>query len=320
MGRVIAITAFIFGANLYFANARVIERILAVVNDEIIIQTDLDSYRTKLNTGGLIDDAVLRISDKAALLSDRKALINHLIDERLLDSEVKSQGLEVPIEKVEQEIRSISRRNGISRENLKAALTEKGVNFSDYQEFIQTTLERQSLIEKEVSSKIKISEDDMISYYVNHMGDKNANVYGYTLSHILFLTNKGEKVARDNAQMIIDKLKSGTVSFDKLAGQFSEDPNFSQGGFLGTFKAGEMLPEIEAAVKGLAVNDITGIVKTKVGYHIVQVTKKTVFTNPNFEAKKDEIRGILFTQAFKSGLRQWLDSRRKDAFIRINPS
>lgn len=310
------ILTFIFFTCL--AKGRTIERILAIVNDEIIRQTDLEAYKIKLQTGGLVDDAVLRLVDSKVLLSDRNALINHLIDERIIDSEVKRLGLSVPIEKVEEEIRSISRRNGISREELKSALAQKGITFSEYQDFIRTSKERQAAIEKEVSSKIKVSDDDSSSYYVHQMGDKSTNVFEYTLAQILFLTKNGESRSQERAQLALDKLNSGSVSFDKLASQFSEDPSFAQGGLLGTLKAGEMLPEIEIGVKKLSVGEVSGIIKTRVGLHIVKLLKKSLVPNPTYEAKKEEIRSLLFAQAFKRQLRQWLDEKRRESFIRIN--
>ena len=278
------------------AQARVIEKILAIVNDEIITQTDLERFRAKLASGGLVDDAVLRLANTKALL----------------------KGLSVTVERIEQEIRNITRRNGISRNQLKSALKEKGVDFSEYQGFIRTSLERQSLIEKAVSSKIKISDDDVSSYYVNQMGDKNANIFEYTLAHILFRIKKSEKEARKKARLVEGKLKSGSLSFQKLASQFSEDPNFSQGGILGTFKAGEMLPAMEKAIRPLKVGESTGVIKTRVGLHIVKLIKKTLVPNPAYESKKEEIRGLLFGKAFKKQFRNWLDGQRRDSFIRIN--
>lgn len=319
MKALILASAFLFTLiPIFQSEARVIEKILAIVNDEIITQTDMQRFRTKLSSGGLIDDAVLRLADSKTLLKDQNALINHLIDERLLDSEVKRKGLSVTVEKIEQEVRNITKRNGISRAQLKSALEEKGVRFSEYQDFIRTSLERQALIEKEVSSKIKVSDDDVSSYYVTQMGDKNANIFEFTLAHILFLPKQGEKEARQRAKLVESKLKSGSMSFEKLASQFSEDPNFSQGGVLGTFKAGEMLPEMEQAVKSMTVGETTGIIKTRVGLHLVKLLKKSLVPNPAFEAKKEELRGLLFGQAFKKQFRNWLDERRRDSFIRIN--
>ena len=298
--------------------ARVVEKILAIVNNEIITKIELKRFKDKLRSNGLLDGSVLRLKDTKALLKDRKSLINHLIDERVLDSEVKKQGHAVTINKVEREIRNIARRNGVDRKSLNAALAEKNIAFSEYQHFIRTSLERQSLIDKEVSSKIKISEDDISSYYVNQMGDKSTNVFEYTLAHILFQIKKGKKEARKRAQWVKDKIKSKSASFEKLASQFSEDPNFSQGGLLGTFKSGEMLPAMEKAIRRLNEGEITDIIKTPIGLHLVKLTKKKLVPNPDYESKKEEIRALLFEKAFKRRFRNWLDDKRQNSFIRIN--
>ena len=88
-----------------------------------------------------------------------------MVDEHIIDDEVKKQNLSVTIERVEQEINSIQSRNNLTRDQLKEALKREGTNFSDYQDFIKKRLERQSVIEKAITSKIKISDEDVASLY-----------------------------------------------------------------------------------------------------------------------------------------------------------
>ena len=83
------------------AQSKNIERIVAIVNDDIITISDLQNYRRKLQTGGLVDESLIDPVQKKKYLSDEKALVDHLIDERVIDSEVKKQSLSVTIEKVE---------------------------------------------------------------------------------------------------------------------------------------------------------------------------------------------------------------------------
>jgi peptidyl-prolyl cis-trans isomerase SurA len=138
---VVFVLAILLGIS---ARAELIERIVAIVNNEIITLTDINSYAERLRGGGLTDD--LLIPDEAtkqAILADKEKLLQTMISERLIDSEVKRQNLQVPVEKVEQEVRSIARRNNITRDQLKDAITQRGVSFSQYQDFIKTGLERQ---------------------------------------------------------------------------------------------------------------------------------------------------------------------------------
>lgn len=298
--------------------ARTVDRIVAIVNDEIITLSDMEKYRKTLQTGGLTDEALLRMSDPKVLLSDKKALMNQLIDEKLMDSEIKRKGLEVTFERVEQEIRTIAQNNGITRDQLKNALVAKGVSMSRYQDFIKTSLERQQLIEREVTSKIRISDEDISGAYLAKKGPSAAQTFEYELAHIMFSAKTGgDQGALGRAKTVEEKLKSGQ-SFEKLAEQYSEDSNFTKGGSLGSFKAGEMSKEFEAAVRNVGPGETTEIIKTPQGYAILKVNKRTLVSDPKFDEQKESIRQSLYAEAFKHQFRLWLNQRKDEAFIRIN--
>lgn len=301
------------------ASGETVERIVAIVNDEIVTLSDLNKFVERLKSGGLTDD--LLIPDEAAkqeLIKDREKLLRKMIDERILDSEVKKQNLSVPIERVEQEIRNIAKRNNVSRDDLKAALQDRGVAFSAYQDFIKTGLERQSLIEKAVTSRIKISEDDVISAFAASGGNAQEQAFEYTLSHIYFRNEKGgEPEAKKRAEATYKKLQEG-VAFEKLASEASEDPAFEQGGLLGVFKTGELQKELESKIVKLTPGQFTAVLPTTGGFHIVRVTKKKLIADPRTEKDREKFRAQLYERAYKKQFESWLDQLRQDSFIRIN--
>lgn len=301
------------------ASATVIERIIATVNDSIITQTDMDKFADQLKGGGLTDDLLIPDEEtKKAILGDRKKLLDVMIDEKVIDSEVRRQDLTVSIERVEQEIRSVAKRNNLSRDALKAAIQERGVKFSDYQDFIKRGLERQSLIEKAIVSKIKISEDDVQATFLAQSGSRGEDAFEYTLAHIFFTPQKGGAAkARERAQFVLSKLREGS-SFETLASEYSEDPNFSAGGVLGTFRTGEILKEFERAAQKLQPNETSGIIETKTGLHIIKVLRKKLIPDPRLDGAKDKIRNQLYEKAYKKQFQSWLEQLRSEAFIRIN--
>ncbi len=302
----------------FMAGAKPVDKIVAIVNEQIITLSDLEKFKKRIDGGGLVDDALLKLTDAPSLLRDRNALLNHLVDEKLLDSEVKRKNLEVTIERVEQEIRNIAKTNNISRQQLTDALKVKGVGMAQYQDFIKTSLERQSLIEREVTNKIRISDEDISSYYLSKKGPSGAQIYEYTLAHILFSSKTGgENGALARAKSVEDKIRGGQA-FEKLAEQFSEDPNFTKGGLLGVFKAGEMSKEIDAAVRKLGPGEVTPVTKTPAGYHLIKVTKRTLVSDPQLEEQREDIRRTLYADAFKRQFRLWLNQRRDESFIKIN--
>lgn len=301
------------------AQAEIVERVIAIVNDDIVTQTDMVKFEERLRSGGLTDE--LLFPDEAtqeAALKDRKVLLDRMIESRIIDQEVKKQNLSVPIERVEQEIRSIAKRNNISREELKAALAEKGIDFSQYQDFIKTGLERQGLIEKSIISKIKISEDDVISTLSAQSKSPVGQAFEYNLSHIVFKSDKGgSKAALERAENALQKLKGG-ADFEKLAAELSEDPNFELGGLLGTFKTGELAKDLEQVVQKLGAGEVSGVLPLRGDFHIVKVNKKRLIPDPRTEKAREQVRAALYEKAYKKQLRSWLDQLRQDSFIRIN--
>jgi len=299
------------------SQAEVVERILAIVNHDIITQTDLRKYRDKLHAGGIADD--LLGGDEKTLLNDDKALLKRMIDEKVIEGEVKRQNLQVTIEQVEKEINSIQARNGINREQLRQALKTEGTTFSEYQDFIRKRLERQAIIEKNITSRIKISDDDVRAAYYNTRGGANGGggqVFEYKIAHILFRRGPPEEIER-KAQEVLRKLKTGE-SFEQLSMQYSEDPNYNEGGFLGSFKQGEFLKPLEDAVSHINVGEYAGPIKTKIGIHIVKLLDRKAVADPEFEKKKEEVRNQLYQRAFTKQFQFWLEQRRQEAFIRLN--
>lgn len=300
------------------ALAQVVDKVVAVVNSEIVLQSDLKNFEQKLSKNGMIDDLLLFGQKQDSLKNDRKAQMDYLINERLLDSEIKRLNLSVTIERVEQEIRDIAKRNGVSRNDLVAAIKAQGMNISEYQEFIKTRIERQSLIEGEISSKIRVSDEDVMAQYIRQNPASNTGIYEYTIAQILFNPKKGgAEAAKERAAKVSAKIKAGE-SFETLAEQNSEDPNFSSGGLLGTFKAGEFSKEMEGAVQGLEVGKTSGVVQSKVGFHILKLLNKKIITDPRFEKEKEKIRGELFEKSFQKHFKSWLENKREESFVRIN--
>ncbi len=297
----------------------VIDRILVVVNSEIVTLQDMNSYRQQLKTGGLVDEALLTLVDPEKIMKDDSALMEHLINERLLESEIKRLGIQVTIERVEQEIRSILARRNLSRSQLQAALQQQGVAFSDYQDFIRNSLARQILIEREVSSKIRISDEDIMTRYLAMTGPAQRNVFEYQVAHILFSPARGgEAAARERAQQVLQRLQQGNQPFSALAGQFSEDPNFAQGGLLGTFQLREMHSNMAEALENMDVGDHSPIVRTPAGFHIFKVLQKRLIPDPQFERNRERIREALFGEAFQAQFNSWVNQLRQEAFIRRN--
>lgn len=312
------IFAFAFLIGLTCAHAKVVDRILAVVNSQMVTLSDLTKFQERLANDGLVDKALLSFYDLDKIKSDKTYTLNYLIDTKLIDSAIEKQGIAVPIEAVEGEVRSIAQKSGLTKDQLLASLKKRGIPYSEYQDFIKTSMERQNLLKKEISSKIKISDEDIANFYLKQQKDSKAQVFEYTLAHILFLpSNGGEKAALGRAQSVKEQLSKG-LSFNSLAAKYSEDPRFSQGGLFGQVRAGEIIPALEKALVGVREGDTTSIVKMPDGYHIFKVLKRSLVASEEFQRLKSQIADKLFSEIFYRQYETWIQDQRRTAFLKIH--
>lgn len=303
------------GLNL---QAEVIEKISAIVNNEIITETDISNFNKKISNNEMIDDQLLFDKSINDIKGNRKALLDFLINEKIITSEVKKLNLSITQDRVDEELRLIAKRNNVSKNELVDALKKQGINFAEYKDFIKSKIERDSLFNIEIYSKIKISDEDISSEYSKRNKSESNSIYEYSVAHILFsLKKSGEEAAQQKATAVLEKLRRGE-SFETLAEQHSEDTNFATGGFLGNFKAGEISKDLEKAVESLKPGEYSGLVKSKQGIHILKLLSRKVVSDPRYEKEKEKIKALLYESAGKKQLALWLEQKRDESFIRIN--
>ncbi|KHD87277.1 MAG: survival protein SurA [Bdellovibrio sp. ArHS] len=294
------------------------EKTVAIVNTELVLESDFKDLQNRIGKPGLVDEALLFDKSPESLKGNRKAQLDYLINEKILESEVKRLNLTVTSDRVESELKSMAKRNNVTEAELLNIIKGQGIAPAEYKTFLKHSIEKQSLMDSEIISKLRISDEDALNEYLKTNPSSRPSIDEFSVSHIFFNPKKGgAEAALQRAQVAAGKVRSGE-NFETLAQQFSEDPNFSSGGSLGTFKSGEFLPEIEEAISNLKVGETTPVVKSRMGYHIVKLTGKKLTTDPKFERAKDRIKAQLLETSFKRQLKTWLQNKRDEIFVRIN--
>lgn len=300
------------------ANAEVVEKTVAIVNSEVVLESDFNELQNRIGKTGLIDESLLEGKSAQTLKGNRQAQLNYLIIEKIVAAEIKKQNLTVTNDRIDSEIKDMARRNQVTEAELKKIIAQQGMNFEDYKKVLKMNLEKRSLMDAEIFSKLRISDEDALSEYLKQNPNSKPSIDEFSVSHIFFNPQKGgAREAYSRAESVLEKLRSGE-NFEKLAQNYSEDPNFSSGGALGSFKSGEFLPEIEAAISTLNVNETTPVVRSRMGYHIVKLTEKKLTVDPKFEAVKEKIKAGLLEISFNRQIKNWIQNKKDEAFIRIN--
>ena len=140
--------------------------------------------------------------------------------------------------------------------------------------------------EKAIAAAAKVKDEDVINFY-NENPEKFNSGEAVNASHILVSTE-------EEALAIYAKIASGEVTFEDAAKEHSSCPSKANGGSLGDFTKGQMVPEFDAAVFAMEVGEITKTpVKTQFGYHLIKLNSKTEATATPFEEVKDGIKAML---------------------------
>ena len=319
------ISSILIYCTLFKAEARqeLIESVVATVNEQPIFYSDLQELEQNFQDNNLtfIDEIILMTIDRKKIKKSKKAQLDFMLNEKILDIEFKSLKFKISPEKAHQEMRQFARQGNLSLKAFYKELTKQNISISQYKDFFKKKLERQALIQNQVSSKIEISGQDILTEYIKlYPKRKNSNAFQYTLAQILFVPgfSSGQQGALERAQKVHDQLSKTPENFQALAQKYSEDIHYAQGGFLGILKAEEMMPEIHNVIRSMAIGEISPIINLKKDVRIIKIIDKKLIESLHFKSVKNFIEKKLFEEVFQQHLNHWIQKKRTLASIRIN--
>ncbi|AZZ35262.1 survival protein SurA [Bdellovibrio sp. qaytius] len=297
--------------------AELVDKIIATVGSEAVLQSDLNEIPARLKREGSIDETMLLEDKLDDLKTNRSAQLQYLIREKLVESEIKRQNLSFTEDRVNEEMGNLAKKNQMNRAELDVYLKKQGYNLVDYKKTLKSRLERQSFFETEIVAKLRITDEDAYNEYKNRNPKYKPNVNELKVGMIFFNPRKGTpEEAFKRAEAVYKKLQAGE-SFEALADKFNEDPNANAGGFLGQFKTGELNADMEKALSRLETGEYSQVVRSSNGFQILKVIDKKVTQDPTFLRYKEQIKAGLVEKNFKRQLKNWFESKKQDAYIKL---
>jgi peptidyl-prolyl cis-trans isomerase SurA len=302
-----------------YGYSEVVDRIVAVVNDDLILDSELEEamapMRHKLSSEGF-SEAQQRIY----LADQRPAMLEQLINEKLTDQQIKKNQIHISDEELNATIERIKTANKLTDESLSHRLEIDGLTLETYRAKIKEQILRQKLVNLEVKSKIVITDRDIQDYYKKNI-ERYAGKQKYHLRHILLKVDPAASAAERQRiyqlmQYIYNRLQAGE-SFSQLAGVYSEATSASQGGDLGVFEVGLLAKPIKDALEGLAKGQFSKIVETDPGYQIFYVEDILQTGGKTIEEAKSEIEDKLYAEIVNQKFQSWLKELRENAHIQI---
>jgi len=256
-----------------------VDGIAAVVGDEIILESEVDEefyiYQMRSATSELSPDDIARV---------RSGIVREMVNEMLLVAMAHRDTVWLDPRELEEEMEArvaeLVERHG-SEEALDAALAQEGLTLPELRDLYADEIERRLLAEKvvrsEVHGKIDVTWGEVETYYAEHTEEVGQSPEAFLVAGIMLMP----KITGDAKQAAIDRMTEVSAllaagePFDEVARQYSDDGSAAAGGDLGTFGRGVMVPEFDDAVFAMEEGEVSGVIPTRFGFHIVEVLGKT---------------------------------------------
>jgi peptidyl-prolyl cis-trans isomerase SurA len=301
------------------ARAELIDRVAAVVNKDIITLSEVEKRSApELAAAASERDPQARATKRNHAI---KQALDQIIAEKLMDEAVKEANIEVTDQDVDTAIEDVKRQNNFDTEKLTEAVKNEGFTLAQYRELVKKQMGRLKLIQAKVKSRVKVSDDELKTEYKKwiKLQEDDPEIHA---RHILVQVDPNaspEQVerARQKAQQLAEEARKPNVDFAALAKAKSEGPSAAEGGDLGAFRRGVMLPAFERVAFGLEPGQVSDPVRTKFGWHIIKVEERRAPDIKPFEEVKEKLRDRIMREQMEKYNEGYVQELRQNAVVDV---
>ena len=300
--------------------AEVVDKIIAVVNDEIItlyeFNTAFEPFRKNIEN-------TYKGTDKESVMKQTKdAFLQRLIDNMLIEQEAKKSGAGIIVkdEEVMEVLQDMLAKQKLSLPEYLKNLAREGNSLESVKKEIRGQMMRARLLRREVKSKILVSDEEIGEYYNKNRRDYEGKETVRIKQLLLLLppnANETIKAKMKNQALQLHKRVMDGESFDLLIVKYSQGPAAAQGGDVGFIERGTIIPEVEAAAFRLPVGQVSEVIESSVGFHIIQVLDKKGAGLKPIAAVREEIKTKIEDEKLENKFDEWIASIRAKSHIEV---
>jgi len=313
----ILVMAALFGLPAY---AEVADKIVAVVNDEIITLYEyneaFEPYRQNIEN-------TYKGNDKASFIQQTKeAFFQKLIDNLLIEQEAKKKGISDTVKEddVMAVIQDMLTKQNISMQDFLKKLADEGSSIESVKKEIRSQMIRMRLLKREVRDKIIITDEEIGAYYDKHRQEYEGKES--VRMKQLFLAvppgaDKNMKTKIKNEAFRLRQLIMKGESFDALAAKYSKETAAAHGGDVGFIEKGTIVPEVEAVAFRLPLGQVSEVIQSDAGFHIIKVVDRRGAGLKPIAMVREEIKAKLEDEKLEVKFDEWISSVRAKSHIDI---
>ena len=300
---------------------RVVEEIVARVNNEIVTLSEFDRAHSSLRREAEEEcQGCSREKLQEFIAEKEKNLLRDMIDNMLLVQRAKDLGYNVETDVIRR-MDAIRQQNNLEdMDALCRAVEGTGISCEDWKNTMRNGLLAQEVIRKDVGRTLNFSKEEIQKYYDEHKTEfvKPEQVF---LAEI-FVSTEGKPEAEipaleKKANSLRDRVVKGGEEFSELAKRYSDGSTAQQGGALGFFERGQLAPEIEAIAFKMGRGDVAEVLRTKTGFLLLKCEVRYEAGQQPLEKVETEIMNRLYTVKMEPGLRAYLTKLREESFIQV---
>ncbi|HEX4210641.1 MAG TPA: peptidylprolyl isomerase [Candidatus Binataceae bacterium] len=301
----IVIMALIIGGTVTRARAETIDGVVASVDGDPITSHDVKVYNAS-NSASAAPGA------PAASPQDPEQVLKQLIQDRMLKSEAHNYADRVTDDEIDRYVQNLEQTNHITDEQLHAQLKSDGVSDAEFRNRMREQVEAMTMIDKEVRQKVVVPESAIAGYYQTHLADFTIADEKYQLAQILVAVRKNASpqqisALRDKAEAVRKQAVKG-ADFGALALQYSDDDSKNKGGELGVFSPNDLNDQVAAGIKNLKTGDISPVIRTKYGFHIIKVEMHQKPGVQPLSEVRGQIRDKIQSEQSRGEFEKWVDT------------
>ena len=285
--------------------AEVVDRIVAVVNGEIVTLFDLNERLKPILEQ--FKDRQLSDADKQAIVKFKKDLLQKLIDDILLEQEIKKFNVTVSDVEVENQLQSFKEQNKLTEQTLAEQLKLEGLTRQEFSDKIRKDILRQRLLGVMVRRKVVVTSEEVKRYYEEHKQDfaKDRTVH---LALILLPPNQSASALRE-------RIAKGEISFAEAADAFTEGPGKGQGGDIGTLEWKSLAKAWRQALEGVASGQVSQPFVINGREALLSPRSLDSGDEQGLAAVETQIRDKIFADRLQERFGEYMDELRSKAVI-----
>jgi len=290
--------------------AEIIDKVLVVVNDEVVTQRDFDRMFMPIEKN--FKTTYYGKELERQLETARAGLLEQLINSKLTISLAKKDEVEIDEEELKNRINKVKAYYD-SEEIFLQVLNAKGTNLTEFNKEIREQMLAQGFVEKEISSKIVVTPVETKDLY-NKNKEKFVAPHKVKVRSIVVRKTKDQEMNKAKMKGIVKELENGR-DFVEFSKEVSEGPYAEEGGDMGYISQNQVLEEMEEAIFKTEKGKLTDIVETHIGFHVFLIEDVQKPRTLSFAEVNDYLREQLYMKKFEENMLEWLKEKRENAYI-----